>query len=168
MGYFKGIQSSEMCSICIMADARDKSQMYAEVFSEFYKYTDQLQMQGMTESDYGPALHPMVVSYSSDLEAIWTTSGRGGNCKKTNFFCHLCTATRHELVKWKGGGECFNRCIAVNRTRCYHHLVCDSATVGALLEDLEEFLLEYIDAHRKHYNYVLMHSKLNYDPSMAL
>ena len=39
-GYFKGIQSSEMCSICIMADARDKSQMYAEVFSEFYKYTD--------------------------------------------------------------------------------------------------------------------------------
>jgi hypothetical protein len=40
--------------------------------------------------------------------------------------------------------------------------------VGALLEDLEEFLLEYVDAHGKHYNYVLMHSKLNYDPSMAL
>jgi hypothetical protein len=84
-GYFKGIQSSEMCSMCIMADARDKSQMYAEVFSEFYKNNAQLQMHGMPESEYGPTLHPMVVSYPSDLKAIWTTSGRGGNCKKTIF-----------------------------------------------------------------------------------
>lgn len=32
-GYFKGIQSSEMCAICIMADAKDKSEMYSEVFA---------------------------------------------------------------------------------------------------------------------------------------
>jgi hypothetical protein len=89
-GYFKGIQSSEVFSICIMADARDNSQMYAEVFSEFYKYTDQLQMQGMAESKYGPALHLKVVPYPTDLEAIWTTSGRGGNCKKNIFLPPLC------------------------------------------------------------------------------
>ena len=90
-----------------------------------------------------------------------------GTVKKT-FFCHLCATTRHELVKWKGGGEHCNRCIAVNRTRCYHHLLCDSTTVDALLEDLEESLSECIEAHGKHYDCVLMHSKLNYDPSMAL
>jgi hypothetical protein len=73
-----------------MADARDNSQMYAEVFSEFYKYTDQLQMQGMAESKYGPALHLKVVPYPTDLEAIWTTSGRGGNCKKNIFLPPLC------------------------------------------------------------------------------
>jgi hypothetical protein len=32
-GYVKGIQSSEMCAICIMADAKDKSEMYSEVFA---------------------------------------------------------------------------------------------------------------------------------------
>ena len=41
-GYYQGVQSSEMCTICIMADARDKSKMYAEVFSNFYKYVDSI------------------------------------------------------------------------------------------------------------------------------
>lgn len=36
-GSFKGVQSSEMCTICVMADARDKAKMYAEVFADFYK-----------------------------------------------------------------------------------------------------------------------------------
>jgi hypothetical protein len=52
-GYFKGVQSSEMCMICIMADAKDKSAMYAEVFSLLYQYTDALQTQGMAASEHG-------------------------------------------------------------------------------------------------------------------
>jgi hypothetical protein len=36
VGYFQGVQSSDMCTICIMADARDKSKMYSELFSDFY------------------------------------------------------------------------------------------------------------------------------------
>jgi hypothetical protein len=85
-GYFRGVQSSEMCTVCIMADARDKSKMYAEVFKDFYKYTESLRKDGMPASEFGPYLPPFVITYPSDLKAIWTTSGRGGNCKKTNFF----------------------------------------------------------------------------------
>jgi len=39
--------------ICIMADAKDKSAMYAEVFSLLYQYTDALQTQGMAASEHG-------------------------------------------------------------------------------------------------------------------
>ncbi len=110
-GYYQGIQSSEMCTILIMADARDKSHMYAEVFSDFYKYLESLQADGLPASEFGPFLHPFKICYPSDLKAIWTTSGRGGNCKKTNFFCHLCSATCHDLVGWKEGNERCERCI---------------------------------------------------------
>ncbi len=33
--FFQGLQSSEMCTVCIMDDARDKSSIYADVFSDF-------------------------------------------------------------------------------------------------------------------------------------
>jgi len=93
-GYFQGIQSSEMCTVCIMADARDKSKMYAEVFQDFYKYTESLRKDGMPASEFGPYLPPFVITYPSDLKAIWTTSGRGGNCKKPFFLPPmLCHAT---------------------------------------------------------------------------
>jgi hypothetical protein len=84
--YYQEVQSSEMCAILIMADACDKSQMYSEIFNEFYVYMEGLHQNGMPESAHGPLLQPMTISYPSDLKAIWTTSGRGGNCKKTNFF----------------------------------------------------------------------------------
>ena len=84
--YYQEVQSSEMCAILIMADACDKSQMYSEFFNEFYVYMEGLHQNGMPESAHGPLLQPMTISYPSDLKAIWTTSGRGGNCKKTNFF----------------------------------------------------------------------------------
>ncbi len=61
------MQSSEMCTICIMADARDKSKMYAEVFVSFYKYTESLMTNGMAASEHIPFLYSMIVSYPSDL-----------------------------------------------------------------------------------------------------
>ena len=102
-GFLKEVQSSEMCTIFIMTDAHDKSKMYSEFFSEFYKYTEGLQSNGIPASDHGPRLHPTKVSYPSDFKVIWTTSGRGGNCKKTHFFCHLCSAMCHDLTTWKEG-----------------------------------------------------------------
>jgi hypothetical protein len=61
--YFQGVQSSEMHAICIMADARDKSKMYSELFLDFYKYMEGLQVSGIAESEDGPYLHPIIVSY---------------------------------------------------------------------------------------------------------
>ena len=41
-GHYQRIQSSEMCAILVMADARDILQMYQEIFSEFYTYMEGL------------------------------------------------------------------------------------------------------------------------------
>jgi hypothetical protein len=59
---------------------------------------------------HGSALMPFSLSYPSNLKAAWTASGRGGNCKKTTFFCHLCAATKDDLVKYTIGGERCMRC----------------------------------------------------------
>ena len=86
-GMFENIQSREMCTILVMADAKDKSVMYPELFAKLYDYAESLRQHGMAASgDDKPYLHPFNITYPSDLKAIWTTSGRGGNCKKTRFF----------------------------------------------------------------------------------
>jgi hypothetical protein len=103
--HFEGVQSCEMSTILIMADARDKSKMYNELFGEFFAYAKTLEEVGIPEFVHGPALMPFSLSYPSDLKAAWTTSGRGGNCKKTTFFCHLCAATKDDLVKYTTGSE---------------------------------------------------------------
>jgi len=142
--HYRGVQSSEMCTILIMADARDKSKMYDELFGEFYKYTAELEKNGMPASQFGPFLHPFKIVYPSDLKAAWTTAGRGGNCKKTTFFCHLCAATRDELVKYNVGDLRCNRCKEKNCTKCYHHSICDSTALEGILLDLEKSLAEYV------------------------
>jgi hypothetical protein len=45
--HFTSVQSCEMCTILIMADARDKSNMYSELFGEFFVYTKSLKEIGM-------------------------------------------------------------------------------------------------------------------------
>ena len=57
--------------------------MYPKLFGEFYDYMDGLKQNEMPASERGPYLHPFKITYASDLKAIWTTSGRGGNCKNT-------------------------------------------------------------------------------------
>jgi len=164
---FVGVQSSEMCTILIMADARDKSQMYDELFGEFYRYTRELEVHGMPASEDGPYLHPFKFVYPSDLKAAWTTSGRGGNCKMTNHFCHLCAATRDDLVKYQEGDLRCDKCKEKNRAKCYHHAVCDSTTVDAILQSLEASLSDYLRQNGAEYSYILANTKLNYDPTMA-
>ncbi len=115
-GYYQRIQSSEMCTICVMADACDKSKMYAEVFSDFYNYMESLYAHGIPASECGLFLHPFKICYTSDLKATWMTSRRGGDCKNANF-CHLCSATKHDLVSWNEGGEHCDRCIAKNKNK---------------------------------------------------
>jgi hypothetical protein len=166
-GFFQGVYSSEMCTICIMADARDKSKMYSELFLDFYKYTEGSQSIGIPASEHGLRLHLMKVSYPSDLKAIWTTSGRGGNCKKTHFFCHLCSATHHDLTSWREGTSRYSTCKGRKKLKCYHHRVCDSTTVEALLADLEVSLDDYLRRNGKHYEEVMSKTKLQINHTIA-
>jgi len=60
---YQGVQSSKMCAILIMGDAREKSKMYSEIFSAFYTYMESLMQNGTPESAHGPALQPMVITF---------------------------------------------------------------------------------------------------------
>ncbi len=53
-GYYQHIQSSEMCMMCVMADAWDKSKMYDEVLSGCYNYMESLHELSMPASEYDP------------------------------------------------------------------------------------------------------------------
>jgi len=52
------IQSSQMCCILIIADARDKKDMYEEVFREFYEWGDLISREGLPADGDEPALLP--------------------------------------------------------------------------------------------------------------
>jgi hypothetical protein len=67
--HFKGVQSSEMSTVCIMADAKDKSNMYAEDLLDFYKYTKCLKKEGIPASEFDPSIAPFIITYPSDLKA---------------------------------------------------------------------------------------------------
>ncbi len=132
------------------------------------QYTEVLEKNGMPVSDFGPFLHPFKIVYPSDLKAVWTTAGRGGNCKKTTYFCHLCAATGDELVIFNKGDQQCNRCQRKNLYKCYHHNIMDSTALEGLLADLEASLAEYIETFGKQYNDILKNSKLQYDPTIAM
>jgi hypothetical protein len=71
-------------------------------------------------------------------------------------------------VSWKEGREHCNQCLEKNKMKCYHHLVCDSTTVEALLSDLEESLDEYLNTNRVEYAEIMLKSELKYDHMMAV
>jgi hypothetical protein len=157
------IQSSEMCCILIIADARDKKELYEDVFKEFYEWGAQIQNVGLPASDHGPALLPFHVAHTTDLKASWYLSNRGGGCKNKNYFCTFCPCTRHNLVSYNIDDERCNRCKCRQRRKCYHHAVCDSVSVPILLQCLEEELGGYFETHRKSFQTVRQKSKLRTD-----
>ncbi len=103
------IQSSEMCCILIIADARDKKELYDEVFKEFYEWGQRIgTYYGLPASNGNPALHPFVVIHTTDQKASWHLSNRGGGCKNKYFFCTFCPCTKNSLIDYK---VLDNRCI---------------------------------------------------------
>jgi hypothetical protein len=82
---FVKVQSSELCCITIIADARDDKHLYEGVFNDYYKWGDLLRTEGLAESPFGPKLMPFCVTHNTDLKAAWYLSNRGGGCKNKLF-----------------------------------------------------------------------------------
>ena len=157
------IQSSEMCCILVIADARDKKELYEDVFKEFYDWGERLRTIGLPASNGNPALRPFVVTHTTDLKASWHLSNRGGGCKNKTFFCTLCPCTKNSLISYKVDGNRCARCQRRNKRKCYHHDVCDSLSVPLLLQRLEESIGTYHQRHRKAFEAVSSRSKLRTD-----
>ncbi len=158
------IQSSEMCCFLIIADARDNKSLYEDVFKEFYQWGDKIQHEGLPASNAGPALFPFKVTHCADLKGSWYLSNRGGGCKNKEFFCTLCTCTKHTLTSYKTDDERCDRCKGRQKKKCYHHAVCDSVTVPFLLQCLEEEVGNYFERHGRTFAAVREKSKLRTDP----
>jgi hypothetical protein len=66
---FIKIQSSEVCCITIIADARDNKQLYEDVFKDYYNWAVKLRTEGLRESHFGPELMPFNLTHTTDLKA---------------------------------------------------------------------------------------------------
>jgi hypothetical protein len=166
--FYNCVQSRELCAIMVMADAKDSKELYDEVFSEFYAYTERLRIEGMSASDDGePALKPFKVAHPQDMKSTQTVSKRGGNCKMKTYFCHLCSCTKHKLVSYNTGNDRCDRCKRRDKNKCYHHEVCDSTRTEMLLQDLEKCVGEYYESYKEQFDEIKKKSKLLTDPTQA-
>jgi len=161
---FNMVQFRELCAILVMADAKDSKELYYDVFKDFYEYSEKLRQYGMEAYGTEPALKPFLVTHPQDMKSSQTVSNKGGNCKMKNFFCHLCSCTKHQLVSYTVGNNRCDRCQRRNRDKCYHHSVCDSISTEKLLAELEEQLFGYIEKCSKSYEEISKLSKLLTDP----
>jgi len=157
------IQSSEMCCILVIADARDKKEMYEEVFKEFYDWGHSIGSVGLPASDGNPALAPFFVTHTTDQKASWHLSNRGGGCKNKRFFCTFCPCTKDSLIHYKINNDRCARCKKRHKAKCYHHHVCDSVAVPTLLRALEEEIGTYYERHKRSFEVVRSRSKLRTD-----
>ncbi len=70
----------------IIADARDSKELYEDVFKDFYRWGERLRLEGLTESENGPALKPFDLTQNADMKAAWILSSKGGGCKSKELF----------------------------------------------------------------------------------
>jgi len=164
---FVNVQSHQMCCVMVIADARDKKELYEDVFRDFYDWGRQLAVNGIPATDTEPALRPFTVTHGSDMKAQWMLSNRGGGCKNKRFFCTFCSCTKENLLSYRELADRCDRCKRRNKDRCYHHDVLDTITVTRLLEELEKVLAHYNERHGKTYAEVKLESRLNTDHMQA-
>jgi hypothetical protein len=95
---FLKVQTSEVCSVMIIADAKDNKHLYEDVFKEYYDWGEMIRTQGIEESNLGPKLMPFSVAHTTDLKATWFLTSKGGGCKTKTFFAIYALAQRTLLL----------------------------------------------------------------------
>jgi hypothetical protein len=160
---FVNVQSSQVCCVMVIADARDRKDLYENVFRDFYDWGKQLASHGLPAEGDEPALQPFLLTHTSDMKAQWLLSNRGGGCKNKRFFCTFCSCPKEKLEAYKEKEDHCNRCIQRGKAKCYHHDVCDTITTSALLEELNSVLGRYVESYGSSYGDVRKISILKTD-----
>jgi hypothetical protein len=151
----------------MIADARYSKSLYEDVFKLFYDWGKRISIHGLPPLNGEPALTPFTVTHSSDMKAAWYLSNQGGSCKTTEFFCTLCSCTEDKLMSYNIDELRCDCCKKLDKHNCYHHAVCDSITVEALLSDLNYELGAYYDNYGKQFDDIKMKSRIKTDHIMA-
>ena len=124
-------------------------------------------MEGLPASNGEPALKPFILTHTCDLKASWYLSHRGGGCKTKDFFCTLCSCSRHHLTSYNVDDFRCDRCKRRGKSKCYHHSVHDSVSTEKLLAELKTELGSYAEKHGKTFAEVQKVSKLKTDHMQA-
>jgi hypothetical protein len=72
--FYNYMQSRELFSILVMADAKDLKELYSDVFKDLYEYAERLRIHGMPECDGEPALKPFTSLHPQDMKFAQTVS----------------------------------------------------------------------------------------------
>jgi hypothetical protein len=147
----------------MISDALDSKSLYEDVFKVFYDWGKQISFQGLPAVDGEPQLKPFNITHNSDMKAAWYLSNRGGGGKSTNFFCMLCSYTRVTLLAYNVEESHCNHCKKRGKSKCYHHSICDSVTVEALMHELESELGDYYKNYGKQYYDIRKKTKIKTD-----
>ncbi len=106
------LQSSDVCCIMMIANAVDSKQLYENVIKDFYKWGNNLRLNGLPASDLGPKLMPFQILFMNDVKATWYLSNKGGGCKNKTHFCHFCTCMKDSLTSFNIDNDRCSRCKA--------------------------------------------------------
>jgi hypothetical protein len=75
------MQSRELCTILVIADAHDSKDLYYDVFRDFFDYAKKNSEHGIEANGDEPKLQPFVISFPQDMKSAQITSKKGGCCK---------------------------------------------------------------------------------------
>jgi hypothetical protein len=160
------IQSKELCTILVIADARDSKELYYEVFRDFFDYALHISSHGIAASDDGPQLQPFLISFPQDMKSAQITSKKGGCCKTKKFFCHLCACTKGNLFHSTLGSRAASGAKEEAEPNV-HHEVMETTLTQQLLHDLQDELLVYVEKYHTELSNVRNESKLQTDPAQV-
>jgi hypothetical protein len=83
---FNCMQSRELCTILVIADAHDSKDLYYDVFHDFFDYAIQIWVHEIPASNVGPKLQPFGIIFPQDMKSAQITSKKGSCCKTKIFF----------------------------------------------------------------------------------
>jgi hypothetical protein len=76
-------------------------------FSDFFGFLVSLNKEGLSESNLGPRIQPVIVLSTQDLSSVWKCLGTGSGAQKNGntHFCHLCPCTGGKIAEYKIDGN---------------------------------------------------------------
>ncbi len=67
---FAKMQTKEVCCVMIIADAKDNTHLYEDVFKEYYNWGEKLRRGGLAASEFRTKLMPFIVTHTPDLKGF--------------------------------------------------------------------------------------------------
>jgi hypothetical protein len=139
----QSVQSREFCFPIKILLAPDSKDLYKNEFAEFFKYFEDLGMNGLPASEHGPALKPFKIVSPQDMSSFWKSLGSGGTAKCKTLFCHCCMCKSANMTCYRENENRCQHCKDTSNDYCYHH----NMMVTEILEEYKQELISDVGAN---------------------